>query len=174
MNIYELAAEARRINASKGFWPTFQLEDVPVLVALIHSEVSESWDEVALPKQQWELGDVIIRALDGALLVDGAYLAQIGQRELTTKTVDFVGKWPALRDTAMNHLHSYVTAVLQHYRKTPDDELAKKQVVDDLLAVIEYATALLLSLGEADPVSLVQRIFAANEQREFKHGGRRI
>lgn len=164
--LQELATEARRINAANGWGGDFQIDHLPRYLALIHSEITEAWQETEAEGQVRELGDVVVRALDlGELIQPGLF------EDLNPEGTDLADHPWAER---LMVLHTLVSETLERYRKAPDPVGMQVDVLDCLGGVILYTLQLMHALDPAvRPVEIIASILAANAERSYRHGGRR-
>lgn len=155
----------RRVNAQNGWRPDHTPEqafkEVPELVALIHSEITEAFREAEPAARNRELGDVIIRCLDMGVLLQPLWVP--------LEPLDNLLRWPL--PTMLMVLHAHATDALEAYRKSPPET-----VVTDIHAHLEHlidgAHSLIHEYGGETKVILAD-ILQANLQRGYRHGGRR-
>ena len=161
---------ARAINAQNGWGLDFKFENVPTYLALIHSEVTEAWLEEEPEEVARELGDVIVRCLDlGELVQPGGWADYPhGGWRLSSE-----GKKVALLDAeSFLEMHEGVSAVLEIYRKQPDQATAITALVNRLFVVADDAIWNMAALG-AQHREVVASILQANAQRAYRHGNLR-
>ena len=170
--VQELATDTRRINAANGWGLTWKMDDLPGNIALIHSEITEAWQESHPEKMARELGDVIVRALDLSELIQPGELTRFDPAGLQfVPSMHPAGKplsWSLMQ------LHTLTSEVLESFRKVKDPAVMKGAVLDGLATVIAFTWQLmLLTYSGAHPAEVVEGILHANAQREYRHGGRR-
>jgi hypothetical protein len=175
----EIAKAILTNNLNKGFWPTKPLEpDVSQrnfgeIVALIHSEISETYEAFDKGEKDdkltdlsgfvVELADTRIRILDTLC----AYGEDIDERVSEIK-IERDGA-PLISDsslftTSLMYLNLFVSRALESHRKS------------DLLGAMYWLTTALIAVDEIaarfkiDVEGATHRKMAYNEARPYKHG----
>lgn len=161
---------ARAINAANGWAPEFSFHQTPVFIALIDSEINEARDEWMVHQMHaylYELGDVIIRAMDLAeLLAPGA----LAQEDLSP------GEYfpEESEEFRLLELYGCSAKALQAYRKVPDWDEAHREVVRHLVVQIRLAHTMIVNRENlAYAPFVVTDLLQANRVRGQRHGGRR-
>ncbi|UQN05492.1 hypothetical protein [Deinococcus sp. QL22] len=168
--LQELATETRRVNGANGWGLTWKIDDLPRNVALIHSEITEAWQERVPHKIARELGDVVIRALDlGELIRAGSFV------DLEPERLRFALVSPpsAHRNISLMELHTLTSQVLESFRKVKEPEAMEAAVLSGLMAVVSYAWQLMVLESQEDPADTIDSILFVNSRRAYRHGGRR-
>jgi hypothetical protein len=169
--LQELATDARRINAANGWGLQFEINHLPGYIALIHSEITEAWQEETPYKIARELGDVVIRALDlGELIQPGSFA------DLNPQRLHFLAmrRPSAHLNVSLMELHSLTSQVLESFRKVEEPEEMQAAVLSGLGAVVAYAWQLMeFQRQDEQPAEIVGGILLVNSQRAYRHGGRR-
>ncbi|GGL15503.1 hypothetical protein [Deinococcus radiotolerans] len=170
----DLATEAREINAANGWGLTFNPDtnpdQLPAMLALVTSEVTEAWTAAKPEKANRELGDVIVRTLDLGHLIEPGYWAECSHEVCVIGRPDLrADSWPL----SMLQLHTLVSEALEHYRKDGD---GWRPGVLNRLHVLVATTWQTMERYHPwqTPEAVIREILAANRQRAYRHGGRRL
>ena len=164
-SLHDLARLSRRINAQNGWRPHHTtheaFQEVPELLALIHSEITEAFNEPFAAQRNRELGDVIIRALDAGILLDSTWV-------VAEPTLDVPRGYLG---GCLLELHARTSVLLEIYRKHEEGDF-DRPFQHHLQRLIDDAHSLIHEYG-GDTKVILADILRANLQRGYRHGGRR-
>jgi len=170
--IADLAADIRATNKANGWGEDYEPRMLPGYLALIHSEISEAYEETQPERRAAELGDVIIRALDlGELIQPCGVAGQLANEYGMTLLNDLPTYQPPTWRDALLRLHAVTTAALQAYRKVTPWE---PEVINYLGDLVALSACTIVEQRGANPQEIVEGLIAKNKQRGYRHGGRRI
>ena len=176
----QVAAEIHAVNTKNGFFWT--RDQFPTIVALIHSEIDEAFDEIEEKKSGWklrfaeEIADAAIRVIDCGTQCDfsvaklipnigmDAWADHIERRILTAgNDANYIY---VLVDLCK--MHSFTSKALECHRK-PDDAW-ESNITYYLLSVLKIAFRM-----DSREIPIIDQLIAKNETnalRGFKHGGK--
>lgn len=167
----ELAVEINRVNVGNGF--IWKRDDIPTMIALIHSEISESYEELANLGEGWEtryaeeIADVAIRTIDFGtqlgfnVMMPSGPISQIPM----AVTPEHVGLSQFI---VLNRMHSNTTKVLECHR---GQKVNWEIAVEGYLANILIDCFYIGSMGYPIIAELVKKV-VKNATRGHKHGGK--
>lgn len=168
--LQELATEIREVNAANGwgldFNPTEKRDEIPGYIALIHSEITEAWQELKPAPAMREIGDVIVRCLDLGELMRPGYWADCSP-EFAFNTNHIEESWA----TDLLHLHSLASHALENYRKKED---YADGLLNRLHVMVAHCWRIMRRYGDVtEPERIIREIIIKNRSRGYRHGGRR-
>lgn len=174
----ELARTTREINDANGFQPT-TYDRLPIVLCLIHSEISEAFIEWRLSPQEFglelfglELADICIRVFD--LFTYDFVKAGWGDGWAETVLLEHQCLDPIHDldlDYNLNFMHSRVSDSLERYRKGGDS--FDGQVLSPLISLLAITFSIADEL-DLDLEGLIRTKLEKNRQRGYRHGGKRI
>ena len=178
-DLSNLAEEIRQINVANG-WKVFLEREsdineykVPAIVCLIHSEISEAFEEYVerqADKFMFELSDVAIRILD--------FVGGYENNEFDALADEAVAPdygWQVSLSDVLLDMHHRCTAVLEAYRKQGRDEILARAA--DLYVAVEVLALRIVNETDVAYDNLYGFMLAKmqqNRERGYRHGGRKV
>jgi NTP pyrophosphatase (non-canonical NTP hydrolase) len=167
-SVTELVKEAYETAVSKGWHK--EKREFGTSIALIHSEITESFEAQSKGHLSEELADVIIRIFN--LCGENGFDLEPVLDDLEKKTLeDDLSKFT---EREFLIIHSKVSRVLETYRVNDEhDEHKKENVILGLAIVVLYI--LRLCDGSELPIrkSVLDKM-SVNKNRSYRHGGKII